>query len=141
LTIAPKIIEESELDNFTEEYNEFNDIVIGDEDDENDNDNENENENDDDERGEIDIDKYTAPKKPAKSTRTKKPKVYNNIVIKGKHGNGKTISTILILQDAGYTVHKLNLAHIIDKVIKKDNQLDNHDTQLIICIININNLY
>lgn len=59
------------------------------------------------------------------STRTKKTKHYANMLIKGKHGIGKTVTITVILESLGYNIHKLSLLNILGKISKKDtSELD-----------------
>ena len=53
--------------------------------------------------------------------RAKKNKHYANMLIKGKHGIGKTVTVTVLLESLGYEIHKLNLLNILDKVSKKDS--------------------
>jgi len=55
------------------------------------------------------------------TSRAKKNKYYGNMLIKGKHGIGKTVTLSVILDSLGYEIHKLNLLHVLDKVSKKES--------------------
>lgn len=59
-------------------------------------------------------------------TKIKKNKICANMLIKGKHGIGKTVTIIVILESLEYEIHKLNLLNILDKVSKKE-QTDAND--------------
>lgn len=66
------------------------------------------------------------PTKPTQGIiKIKRNKICANMLIKGKHGIGKTVTIAVILESIGYEIHKLNLLNILDKVSKKEHMEGN----------------
>ena len=87
---------EQETDEISEEYNEYEDP------------------------DDIECQVTTRETKKPGNNRVKKNKIHANLLVKGKHGVGKTVSITVMLESLNYEIQNINLHCMLDKIIKKD---------------------